>query len=136
MRNHSITPSHPSVPQIGALAVVQGSLEAAAGWAFGRIFHYISPSMGALFGFTMGVSHTIVAALLDRLLGTSDVEKVAKFIISFAISAAIAVGVLTLVGYSITIETGLVFALVIAPLRLVTDCIFRCILNCAQSVRP
>jgi CBS domain containing-hemolysin-like protein len=103
---------------------VQGSIGAVAGWAVSHIFHYISPAMGALFGFTMGVSHTIAAALLDRLLGSSVIERVTKFILTFAISTTIALGVLTLVGYSISIETGLLLALATVPVRSVINYIF------------
>jgi hypothetical protein len=131
---HHITPRHPSAPQLAALAVLQGTLQAVAGWAFGHIFHFVSPLAGAIFGFTMGISHTIVAAFLGRLFGTSDIEKVAKFIISFLASVLIGIGVVALAGFAITIQAG--FSL--APIGLLsccTDVIFSFVLDCVDSAR-
>jgi hypothetical protein len=131
----SITPHHPSVAQTAALAIVQGALEATAGWAFGRIFHFVSPGIGAAFGLTLGISHSIAAAFLDRMFGSSDIEKVAKFILSFIASTFIAIGVVTLLGHKMAIETGFLLTIGIIPVRLFTDCVFSCLLQCAQAAR-
>jgi len=119
-----------NVGRAAAHVVVAGSMEAVAGWACGRLFHFIAPAMGGLFGFSLGVTHTIAAAALDRLFGSSQVEKVAKFILSFIISTAVGIGVLTLAGYEIAVETACLFVLGMIPVRLVTNCLFRCCTAC------
>jgi len=116
--------THQSTPVFAAHVIVAGSIEAVAGWASGHLFHFISPAMGGLFGFSLGITHTIAAAILDRLFGSSEIEKVAKFILSFIISAAVAIGVLTLVGYKITVETACLFVLGMVPIRLATSILY------------
>lgn len=95
------------------------------------LFSSVSPVCGLLYGATYGVVYTLVNLGLVKSLGNSTLENVTRQVAAIGLAILSAVGVCTLVGFSITITEGALLALsLVATTFLISALWVSCIVCC------
>lgn len=121
-------------PQLVAAGIVGGAFGATTGWLATRIFTHLNlhPTVGAIFGAAELIASAVVAMPLLNFFGNSEVEKVAKFILNFLGSIAIAYATVLLSGYTITFEASILLGLLIIPTSYITGIFLKTIIACIK----
>jgi len=122
-------PSHETPPTFSS--ALTGSLASGALTALAAVIFTPIPALGgAIFGATSHFSGYLVNVLLDKMGCNPDstLGKILKFGVSFFASLAIATAVTTLLGFPLTLVSGLI----LTGAAMVTSCMVAC--ACAGAI--